>query len=64
MIKLFETKLTSEVHGIWFKNILNPVFRSLQFWTDRPYVIASKVSDNAVTGYVFRRVKLLKAADG
>ena len=58
MIKLLETKLTKEVHRIWFKNIFNPVLRVIQFWTDRPYVIGSKVKRNIVIGYVFRRIKL------
>jgi len=60
MLYLLKTELNSEIHRIWFKNILNPVFRIVQFWTNRPCVIVSKVEECKVVGYGFRRKKLLK----
>lgn len=28
-------------HGPWWKRIVNPILRALQFWTARPYVVYS-----------------------
>lgn len=51
------------VHRTWFKVVLNPILRHAQFWTDRPYVIVSKVVDREVVGYGFRRMRLAKESD-
>lgn len=57
-------------HGPWWKKLINPVLRAIQFWTDRPYVIYSKCSfykldefagnPPRLLGYGFGRVQRLK----
>ncbi len=45
-------------HRVWFKIILNPILRKLQFWTEWPYVITSIIEDGKVLGYRIARVRL------
>ncbi len=45
-------------HRVWFKVLLNPILRKIQFWTEWPYVIVSKVEDNKVVGYAIERMRL------
>ena len=47
------------VHKTWSKCLINPVLRKIQFWTDKPFVIASKITDeHEFVRYAFKRVKL------
>lgn len=48
------------LHRTWFKCLLNPILRKLQFWTDRPYVIVSRIEDKEVVGYGFQRTRLMR----
>ena len=53
------------VHKTLLKCILNPILRKLQFYTDRPYVIASiskycPVNGWCFLGYKFTRVKYFR----
>jgi len=45
-------------HRTWFKVLLNPVLRAVQFWTSNPYVIVTKAHGERVLGYGFRRMRL------
>ncbi|AMM43743.1 hypothetical protein FDG95_gp178 [Pectobacterium phage vB_PcaM_CBB] len=48
------------VHKSWSKCLLNPVLRKIQFWTDKPFVIASKITDNhEFIRYTAKRMKLV-----
>ncbi len=52
------------VHKSWSKCIINPVLRKLQFWTDKPFVIASKITnDHEFVRYTIKRVKLLSTTN-
>ena len=55
-----DEKGTIVCHRVWFKVLLNPILRKIQFWTDQPYVITSCVEDERVVGYQIKRVRLLR----
>lgn len=47
------------VHKTWSKCLINPVLRKIQFWTDKPFVIASKITDeHEFVRYAIKRVQL------
>lgn len=54
--------LRQSSNGKWthrppFKVILNPILRFLQFWTDRPYVIAT-MATRTKHNFIFKGYKL------
>ena len=46
-------------HRPWFKVVFNPVLRLVQFWTNRPFVLVSRVEKMKVIGYALKRMKLI-----
>jgi len=48
------------MHRTWFKLLLNPLLRRIQFWTSRPYVIASHIENGRVVRYSVCRRKLCR----
>jgi len=59
-----KTESGNYIHNPWFKRLFNPMFRKVQFWTDRPFVIATKTSwlngKPLFVKYIFSRVKYEK----
>lgn len=49
--------MTNLVHQTRLKCFLNPKLRTLQYWTDEPYVIASVFEKGEFITYKFTRVK-------
>lgn len=55
-------KESYRVHKSFSKCLINPVLRKVQFWSDCPYVIASKINDeNEFIRYTIRKVKLFSS---
>lgn len=51
------------VHRTLLKIIVNPILRSIQRWTDRPYVISSVFVKGVFVRYSVQRVKYIGPAD-
>lgn len=47
----------NRVHQTRLKCFLNPKLRAIQFWTDEPYVVASRFDKDVFITYVITRVK-------
>lgn len=51
-------------HGPWWKRVVNPILRTLQFWTDRPYVVYSqcdvRTTPPTFLRYGFGRIRQFK----
>ena len=47
-------------HKTLLKLILNPILRFIQFWTDKPLVLASVSDYCPVNGYYFIRYEFIK----
>lgn len=49
------------VHKTRLKLIINPLLRKIQYWTDKPYVIASSFNDKKeFVTYIVHRVQYYK----
>jgi len=47
-------------HRTLLKIILNPILRSVQFWSNKPYVIASEYDYCPVNGFYFIHYRFMK----
>lgn len=50
------------VHKSWSKCVVNPVLRKIQFWTNKPFVLASKITNNhEFVRYSIQRVEQINS---
>lgn len=50
-------------HKTPLKLFLNPILRKLQWFTNRPYVIASYIENGEFVEYKFKRVRYFKTIE-
>ncbi len=53
-------KEAHKIHRTKLKLTINPILRKIQFWTNEPYVIASKFNNGEFVSYTIQRVKYSK----
>ncbi len=58
--RFFEYKFGEIRHRSPLKCLANPVLRLMQFWTNKPYVIASEYGKCSVNGYYFIRYRFMR----